>query len=64
MDVHGENAREQEDVKPEGMDNIQWLKAKYENLLERERKLLEYVIKTLEDFDYRIKVIESELKKG
>lgn len=48
----------------EELDNIQWLKAKYGNVLERERKLLEYLIKTLEDFDIRIKVIEKKLEEG
>jgi hypothetical protein len=46
----------------EELDDIQWLKAKYGNVLEREQNLLDHLIKVLGDFEYRLKVIEEKLE--
>jgi len=45
------------------MDNIQWLRVKYREAMDREKVLLEYLLTTLGDFDYRIKVLERKLKE-
>jgi len=44
-----------------GEDDIQWLKAKYGSMLEREGKMLNYVMEILGDFNHRIAVIEEKL---
>jgi len=44
----------------EELDDIQWLKASYGRVLERERKLNEYLIKKLGDLDLRIRALEVE----
>lgn len=48
----------------EELDDIQWLKVKYGNVLDRERNLLEYLMKILGDFDYRIKALEEKFEKS
>ena len=50
------------DVSREETNDIQWLKAKYGNVLEREQNLLDHLIKVLGDFEYRLKVIEEKLE--
>jgi hypothetical protein len=50
------------DVSREEMNDIQWLKAKYGKMLEREGKLLGHVLEILGDFEYRLKVIEEKLE--
>ena len=51
-----------DDVDPDKeMDDIQWLKAKYVKVLDREGKMIEYVLDILEKFNYRLKVIEKSL---
>ena len=56
-DVYKENTDPEEEL-----DDIQWLKAKYGKMLERERKLLGHVLEILGDFEYRLKVIEEKLE--
>jgi len=64
MDVHDKNARVQKKEEPRtSMDNIQWLRVKYREAMDREKVLLEYLLTTLGDFDYRIKVLERKLKE-
>lgn len=48
----------------EELDDIQWLKVKYGKVLDRERNLLEYLMKILGDFDYRIKALEKKFEKS
>lgn len=62
MVFNSENAQEVESGKER--DDIQWLKVKYGKVLDRERNLLEYLMKILGDFDYRIKVLEKKFEKG
>ena len=62
MVINSENAQEVESG--EGLGDIQWLRAKYKLVLEREQNMLEYLTKILGDFDYRIKVIEEKLERG
>jgi hypothetical protein len=60
MVFNSENAQEVESGKER--DDIQWLKAKYGKMLEREGKLLGHVLEILGDFEYRLKVIEEKLE--
>ncbi len=48
----------------EELDDIQWLKAKYGNMLDREGKMLNYVMEILGDFNHRLAVIEEKLGEG
>ncbi len=54
-----------DDVDPDReMVDIQWLKAKYVKVLDREGKMLEYVLDILEKFNYRLKAVEERLGEG
>ena len=65
MGVHGENVRVQGEVEPgEELDDIQWLRHNYRLVLDREVNLLEYLAKTLADFDHRIAALEDKYKGG
>ncbi len=66
MEDHLENAPSGlDDVDPdEGMDDIQWLKAKYVKVLDREREMIEYVLDVLEKFNIRLKAVEERLGEG
>ncbi len=44
----------------EELDDIQWLKASYGRVLERERKLNDFLIEKMADFDLRIRALEAE----
>lgn len=48
----------------EELDDIQWLKAKYGSMLDREGKMLNYVMEILGDFNHRLAVIEEKLGEG
>ncbi len=52
MEVHEEPGEE--------LDDIQWLKAGYKRVLERELKLVDYLIEKIGDFDLRIRALEAE----
>ena len=56
MEVHEEPGEELD----EELDDIQWLKASYKRVLERESKLVDFLIEKLEDFDLRIRALEAE----
>ncbi len=47
-----------------GEDDIQWLKAKYGNMLVRERKMHKSVMGILDGFNHRLTVIEEKLESG
>lgn len=66
MEDHLENApSDLDDVDPdEGMDDIQWLKAKYARILDREGEMIEYVLDVLEKFSVRLKAVEERLGEG
>lgn len=54
-----------DDVDPEEeLDDIQWLRLNYRLVLDRELNLLEYLAKTLVDFDRRITALEDKYEGG
>jgi len=55
MEVHEEPGEELD----EELDDIQWLKASYGRVLERERKLNDFLIEKIADFDLRIRALEA-----
>lgn len=64
MGVHDDNACPQGEIIPgEELDDIQWLRFKYREVQGREVSLLDNLVKVLEDFDYRIRVLERKLKE-
>ncbi|MBA7615956.1 hypothetical protein ES703_23246 [subsurface metagenome] len=65
MDVHGENTPTQEEVALyDKLKDIQWLRDKYREVLDREEKLLRYLVKMLADFDLRIRALEGRPEGG
>ena len=50
------------DVSREDMNDIQWLKAKYKLVLEREKELLDFLQKKIGNMDYRIKALEKKIE--
>ena len=56
------DAMETEAEPGEKLDDVQWLNIKYGTILEREKALVEYLIKVLRQFDNRIKVLEKKLE--
>ena len=69
MDYKSETEKLEESVEPgaepeEELNDIQWLKAKYRLVLDREKTLIDYLIKILGNFEYRIKILEKKLEKG
>ena len=62
MVINSENAQEVESG--EELDDIQWLKAKYGKILEREKELLDYLAQKFKNLDNRIKYLEKKFGEG
>ena len=48
----------------EELNDVQWLKIKYGNVLDREIAMSDYLIRILENFEYRINVLEKKMGEG
>lgn len=62
-----ENVKKSPEAKAEPgeeLDDVQWLKIKYGNVLDREIAMGKSLIKILQNFEYRINILEKKMGEG